>query len=404
MPRQPKVNLYQRGKVWWCWFYDHEGKRIRRSTHQKDRSLARKAARRIERERIEKPPGQEAAPVDEVLARFLASRERAGKAEATLDYYIKKARPLTRYFGQADANALKLATIEDYVEDRLENTEPEVSIATVAKEVKTLLSALRHAKRHGLYTGEPSSLLPEDLGGAYIPRDRALSQAEYSALQLAMAPMRSDAAQDRRDYLTGYCNLGVRESELYRIRPDDLDLDTGMVHVRGKKTGRSDRWIPLQEDIAMVLARRAAHTPPGEAIFPPWGNARRDLRAACERADIAPVSHNDLRRTFASWLAEQGVPELVTASLMGHSSSAMVRRVYARIGPDAQRRAIAALPSFAADPTVTLSVTNSVPKPGRGGRSGKTKGPGVLITSGPSVPRLGVEPRTRGFSVPCSTG
>lgn len=97
-------------------------------------------------------------------------------------------------------------------------------------------------------------------------------------------------------------------------------------------------------------------TPLGQPLFPRWLNVRRDLEAACKRAGIAKVSPNDLRRTFASWQAEAGVPEAVTASLTGHTSSQMVRRVYGRIGSDAKRDAMAKLPPLAPAPGVMLSV------------------------------------------------
>ena len=99
---------------------------------------------------------------------------------------------------------------------------------------------------------------------------------------------------------------------------------------------------------------------------------RRDLHAACERAEIAPVSPNDLRRTFATWQAEAGVPEAVTASLMGHTSSAMIRRVYAKIGTDAKRPSAVASEKPAENADL-------------------------------KVPRDGIEPPTRGFSILCST-
>ena len=129
-------------------------------------------------------------------------------------------------------------------------------------------------------------------------------------------------------------------------------------------------------------------------------NARRSLRAACTRAGISPVSHNDFRRTFASWLAEEGVPELVTASLLGHASSAMVRRVYSRIGPAAQLQAIETLPDLG---TVTDGVTDLAPKGGLSGRYGQTKSPDNQRSSGLVVPRDRIELSTRGFSVRCST-
>jgi integrase len=98
-----------------------------------------------------------------------------------------------------------------------------------------------------------------------------------------------------------------------------------------------------------------------------WGNVRRDLHAAVERAntgimqraveageetwiEIPKVSPNDLRRTFASWLVQQQVPLLTVAALMGHSSTRMVERVYGKLSKRNFDEAIAALPTLKLSP------------------------------------------------------
>ncbi len=190
MPARRKPNLYRRprSKFWWCWFYAPDPKRpgnsskIRKSTRQSDRALAKVAARRIERDYLAAPE-TEAAQVDELMAMYLASRERIGRAEATMLYYVQKARPVVRYFGERDAHTLSLADAENYIEHRLDGG---VKLATIAKELGALRSALRHAKKHGCFRGEPEQVLPDDVRGTYVPRDRALTRPEYVSLRLAL--------------------------------------------------------------------------------------------------------------------------------------------------------------------------------------------------------------------------
>ncbi len=78
------------------------------------------------------------------------------------------------------------------------------------------------------------------------------------------------------------------------------------------------------------------------ALFGPWINVRRDLRAAWARAGVLPVSPNDLRRTFGTWLRQQGVDPSLIAPAMGHADSRMVERVYGRLPPEDLRSQIAA--------------------------------------------------------------
>jgi integrase len=341
MPRRRRqgANLYLRGSTWWCWFYDEHGNQVRSSTHQRDRSLAARVALRLEREHVEALERPPALPLARAFAEWLAHLSGAERATETLSYYRKRVKALLVGLGtETDAHDLTLAKIDAYVSARKatpigKSESKTVSRATVAKELGALRSCLLFHKKRGAYRGEPAGILP-DMRGAYVPRDRALSHDEYRLLLEALS-------EDRRDYLVAYVGLGASMGELYRIEALDLRADT--VRIPGTKRSTRDRWVPLRPEVRAVLKRRAKAAPDGP-LFDVWGNARRDLVAACKRAGIPGVSHNDLRRTFCTWLAEAGTPEAVVAALMGHASSAMVRRVYTKIGRKAAKEAVASLP------------------------------------------------------------
>lgn len=78
----------------------------------------------------------------------------------------------------------------------------------------------------------------------------------------------------------------------------------------------------------------------GGLLFRPWGNSRRDLGQACERAGLPPVSPNDLRRTFGTWLRLHGVAPHFIGVAMGHADSRMVERVYGRMPEENLRSAL----------------------------------------------------------------
>lgn len=322
--------------------------------------------------------------------------------------YVSKAKHLLRLLGaDRSINELRLSQIEEYVDARLveiKRIRPSSTraIATVGKELGLLRSALRYmAKQRGpdgfkLYRYETDEIFPEGIIGNYKPRDRALSISEYHALYIALPA-------DRREYLQAFCGLGARDSELYRITPIDVERHARRVRIPGTKTEAAERWLQPPPELFEILARRSEVTPLGQPVFPRWLNVRRALEVACKRAGIARVSPNDLRRTFASWQAEAGVPEAVTASLMGHTSSQMVRRVYGRIGSDAKRDALAKLPPLAPPPAVMLSVINEGAK--QSAERQERQPPRRALTQKAAqnaaflVPRDSIELPTRGFSI-----
>ena len=128
---------------------------------------------------------------------------------------------------------------------------------------------------------------------------------------------------------------GARLGESDRARPEDIALSERGVALRGTKTEASLRRVPIVGFGEPLMEHALAYANGRDGtLFSKWGNVRRDLAEACERAGIEKVSPNDLRRTFGTWLRQHGVePHLIGAAL-GHTDSRMVERVYGRMPAD----------------------------------------------------------------------
>ena len=105
--------------------------------------------------------------------------------------------------------------------------------------------------------------------------------------------------------------------------------------------GAKVRVIPLHPVLRPWLEALHAGTGP---VVEPWTSIGRDLPDAAKRAGLPRITLNDLRRTFASWSVQAGVPAKVIANLMGHTSTRMVDLVYGRVGPNDYEAAISRLP------------------------------------------------------------
>ena len=56
-------------------------------------------------------------------------------------------------------------------------------------------------------------------------------------------------------------------------------------------------------------------------------------RNTCKNADLVDLKFNDLRKTFGSLLAQNGVATAVTQRLLEHSSPNLTNKVYMNVDP-----------------------------------------------------------------------
>ena len=157
---------------------------------------------------------------------------------------------------------------------------------------------------------------------------------------------------------------GLRLSEARLLRPDDVDIDAGVLQIRDAKGGK-DRQVPVSEPLRVRLAdyhARLVGCPDRDWFFPgrtgqplTIGNIERNFRRFLWQARIShggpghgPRVH-DLRHTFAVnnlrfWFAQgQDVGALlpVLQTYMGHSSlrdTAYYLRLTAESYPDITAR------------------------------------------------------------------
>ena len=285
------------------------------------------------------------------------------KAEGTREMYREKGRRVAKTLGDPWVHEINRDMLSGYVTKRLNPEDEEhgqASPHTVSKELITIRRALREAHDRGVLAVMPA--FPR-FSPKYQPREVWLTPDQFERVCAEL--------DEKRALWASLAALGgLRSGEVERLQW--ATVIERLVRVPGTKTDQSRRTIP----IAPALQHRLDQVPAAArrgAVVEPWVNVRRDLRAAVTRANRAAelaerkrlelagvdpdtaqvdpvpfVSPNDLRRTFASWLVQNGVPLLTVATLLGHSSTRMVEKVYGRLSAKNMDDAIAALPAFSA--------------------------------------------------------
>lgn len=318
---------------------DSNGKRWAASTKQTDRAAAARVAQRLAVERA--VPGVRPFTLSQALIALAEHKRRKRVSDSELGIVATKGANLLNHWGASrnlQPHAFARTDVDQYVDAR---RAAGIADSTIRKELGKLWEALRIARRAKLWTGELDDL-KTDVLAPEEPGDRWLDDPEYDALMREVVPT-------RRDHLLVHCHTGVRYGELYRIEARHLDRAGRRVYVLGTKGKRAyrERWVPLSPDAFDVLAARAKARPTGPLFPDRWlvSTMKKTLARACRRAGIAPVTANDLRRTFATWCCRRGVTERECQRFMGHSPASMlVRRVYAQQAPEAGAAAVAAFP------------------------------------------------------------
>lgn len=343
--------LWRRGNIWWCSYYVGK-QRVREST----RCTSKRAAEAYLLA-AEGRPYNEAGPTAPQTVHdaidWLIDHAMPDRSPATHGAYRHHGGHVARLLGETQVAELRRDDVLKYISARLKE---EAHRHTVGKELTVLRCALREAGKRGFTRQAPEQIVPEWKSG-YTPRKRVLEQAEIDKLLKVLLP-------HRVWWIQVALNTGGRRSEVEGLLWEEhVDWTLQRVLLPGTKTQKSRRWIPMTAQFAKLLGEHKQEKGP---VVRPWVSADKDLKRACARAGISKFSFNDLRRSFASHLVRAGVSLKVVATLLGHSTTAMVDRVYGHLAEEQLGAAMKRLD--AAVQTTGTPASQSVVKKGRKGR------------------------------------
>lgn len=203
--------------------------------------------------------------------------------------------------------------------------------STTARKLATLRSFYKFAIRRGLLTTHPLSTIRTPKQEKRLPKCLDLEQVQ----KLMDAPGDADilAARDRAMLEVLYSS-GIRVSELVELEMTDIDLQEGVLRVRGK--GRKDRLTPIGSQAIRAIQKyfemRAmdikSQTRPSPRVFLnkhgsslSTRSVRRKLDKYLVTAGLDPgISPHTLRHSFATHLLNNGADLRSVQELLGHQS------------------------------------------------------------------------------------
>lgn len=204
---------------------------------------------------------------------------------------------------------------------------------TINTKLNRLRSVMKWAGRLGYPIDDPFGKGVRFLNRS-TPRTIFLTKDEYDEfLQKALADRNDLAMRVTRELFIFSCETGLRFSDVLDLKWTHLKKDSKGVTYISKIQCKTKELveIPLMSKWPKVLLAKYRNVSTGEHVFPRLSNncVNRKLKMLAEKAGIGKrLSFHVARHTFASHLANAGVPLYIVAKLLGDKSLDMVHRVY----------------------------------------------------------------------------
>ena len=273
---------------------------------------------------------------------------------------IRKHKHLDPRWGNTPLGAITRQDVRAWASEMLRG---ETSAATVQRIVHLFSASLNAAVDAEVLDSNPAARLK--LPKSALAAERFLTRPEFSVIR-GFLPTTHD--QLIADVLV---NTGMRWSELAGLHWSRVDLVRGVVtvvetydDVLGKMKpypkGKRARVVPLPQFIVKDLGEieRGSKTcgvehmggrcSSGLVFTSPEGRPLRNSnwspmwRTAVDLSHVGHVRIHDLRHTYASWLAQEGIPLTEIGRMLGHVSTQTTQK-YAHLAAPPNKAVLAAL-------------------------------------------------------------
>jgi len=265
------------------------------------------------------------------------SEKQAGKAPNTLIRYEQNIRlHLKPAFGKVRLSSMITKHIEDYVQARAKVAKPN-TVNTELDQIKAMLNA---AVRWGYLRTSPAKGVRKI---RVVQQEKPFMTPEQVSALLA----------ECKGWLHTFCsvglNTGMRLGEILSLEWEDVDFENGVIKIRSDeefttKSGRN-RVIPFNDYLEGVLRKAPRHITCPSVVITRNGSppnqrfAQKEFRQAVERAGLPHFTVHDMRHTFGTTLAANGVGVRDLMALLGHSDI-KTTMVYLHASPDRMAGAV----------------------------------------------------------------
>ncbi len=267
---------------------------------------------------------------DQMVEEYREAKKVQGVTEGTLYEHVLTLRNFIRIVGKCNSKQITQNVIDKFILER----GPEVKRATLNKDIRNLKTFVYWCRENRY------------LNGNLKLKELKLEEKPVKSLNDAQVKNLLKTAQSypsmKIRILLGL-GTGLRRGDIESLKISDIDFEKSCITTSSRKTRKSMGARPVPAVVMQELKKYLnGSNYEQQKLFDDNFNYKR-WKKICKQAGLFDLKFHDLRKTFASLLAQRGVSTAVTQRLLEHSSPKLTNDVYTNVDP-VLRQAIDLLP------------------------------------------------------------
>ena len=315
-----KVWIYKRENIngWWVGWYE-SGKRKAKALPSKE--LA-EHFKQIKYTQLNSDvfTGTVLAGWNQMIDEYREAKKVQGVTEGTLYEIALTLRNFERLVGKCNSKQITQSIIDKFILQR----GFEVKRPTLNKDIRNIKTFVNWCKHNRYLNG---NIKIKELKEEERPV-RSLNDTQIKNL---LKTAESYSAMKMRILLA--LGTGLRRGDIDSLKISDIDFERNCIATKSRKTRKSMASRPVSAIVMAELSKYVCSLDVGqEKLFITKFDRRKWLKI-CKGAGLTELKFHDLRKTFGSMLAQNGVSTAVTQRLLEHSSPTLTDKIYTNVDP-----------------------------------------------------------------------
>jgi integrase len=256
----------------------------------------------------------------QMVEEYRESKKVQGVTEATLYEIALTLRHLERLIGQCNSKQIAQNSIDKFILQR----SSEVKRSTLNKDIRNLRTFINWCRGNRYLNG---AITIKELKENERPV-KSLNDAQIKKLMSVAEPYLSIKMR-----ILLALGTGLRRGDIESLKISDIDFANNYITTASKKTRKSMGSRPVSTAVMTELSRYVCELDPGQEKLFSDNFSNKRWKRICGYAGLDGLKFHDLRKTFGSILAQNGISTAVTQKLLEHSSPHLTNKVYTNVDP-----------------------------------------------------------------------